>query len=149
MEVQKLKVLVTEEDANELVKNHVPDTGAIEDLRVRLTPEGVIVQGQYPILMCRVPFETQWELTAAGPELVARLASVRVSGLPAGILKGALMGVVRDQAGNEPGLRVQEDSIHINVAEAARAHGVPLRINFTAVRCGAASLVLEAGTEVG
>jgi hypothetical protein len=146
MEIQALRLLITEATANELVKRHLPEAGAVEGLRVRLTPEGVVVQGEYPTFMMKMAFETLWELAVSGPELVARLASARVAGLPANIFKGALMKMVRDAASQGPGVRVSEDAIFLNVEQAAGVAGAPLRVRFTAVRCSIGALVLEAGS---
>jgi hypothetical protein len=146
MEVQALKLLVTEDEVNELIKRHLTDTGSIENLRVRLTPEGVVVQGEYPTFLMKMAFETVWELTAVGPELQARLAALRVKGLPAGLLKGVLMGMIRDTLAGLPGVQVQDDAVCIHAVEAALAHTIPLRVCFTAVRCSIGALVLEAKT---
>src|ERR671932_113917 len=104
MEILGLKLFVTEAEVNDLAKKHLPDDGAVEDLRIRLTPEGVLVSGEYPALRFKVPFETLWELSVAGPEVRARLAAIKVAGIPAGILKGALLKMARDAVGQEPGL---------------------------------------------
>jgi hypothetical protein len=145
MEILALKLFVNEAEANDLVKKHLPDSGAIENLRVRLTPEGVVVQGEYPAFMMKVTFETLWELSVAGPEVVAHLASARVAGLPAGILKGAMLKMIRDAVAQGAGVRVGEDAVRVHAEEAARAFGVPLKVRFIAVRCSLASLVIEAG----
>jgi hypothetical protein len=145
MEIQTLKLFLTEDEVNDLVRRFAPDTGSIENLRIRLTPEGVLVQGEYPTMVLRVRFETLWEPRGEGPEVVARLASVRVSGIPAKLLRGALLKVIRDLVGQEIGVRVADDGVRVHLEEIARAHGLPLRINVTAVRCSIATMVLEAG----
>jgi hypothetical protein len=144
MEIQTLKLFVTEAEVNQLATNAVPDTEAVENLQIRLTPEGVVVQGEYPTFLMKVAFETLWELTVTGPEVRARLASVKVAGLPAGILRGALLKVIRDNVNEEPGVRVLDDAVHVNLEALAAARGLPLRVNLTAVRCSVATLVLEA-----
>jgi hypothetical protein len=145
MEIQTLKLFLTEEEVNGLARRFAPDTGSIENLRIRLTPEGVVVQGEYPTMVMRVRFETLWEPQGAGPEVVARLATVRVSGLPAKLLRGALLKMIRDAVGEQIGVRVGDDGVRVHLEEIARAHGLPLRINVTAVRCSIATMVIEAG----
>jgi hypothetical protein len=148
MEIQALKLFVTEDEINDLLAKYLPPDLPVQDLRVRLTPEGVVVQGIYPTLLVKMAFETLWEITAAGPEVEARLANVRVAGLPAGKLRGLLVKLIRDAAAREPGVRVRDESLSVDVEEALRAKGLPLRVNFTAVRCSLNSLVLEAGPAV-
>src|SRR5215468_473529 len=96
MEIQSLKLFLTQAEVNEQARRVLRDTEGVEELEVKLTPEGVVVQGQYAMSVFKVPFETTWQVSAAGPEVVARLASVRVAGLPAGILRGVLMKMARD-----------------------------------------------------
>jgi hypothetical protein len=145
MEIQTLKLFVTEAELNALAAKAVPDTEAIENLRIRLTPEGVLVQGEYPTFLLKVAFETQWELTADGAELRAHLTSVKVAGLPAGLLKGALLKMLRDSFSEAAGVRVLDEAVLFNVEAIATARGVPLRVNLTAVRPSFATLILEAG----
>jgi hypothetical protein len=149
MEIQALKLFLTEDEANELVAQVLPDSDPIEELRLRLTPDGVIVQGVYPAMMFKTSFETLWHLSPAGPELVARLVHVKMAGFPAGMLKGVLLRMVRDAVQAQPWVRVQDEVVRVHVEEAARAQGIPLRVRFTAVRCSVASLVLEAGAATG
>jgi hypothetical protein len=148
MEIQALKLFVTEDEINDILATFLPSDLPVQDLGVRLTPEGVVVQGVYPTLLVKMAFETLWEVAAAGPEVEARLANVKVAGLPAGKLRGLLVKLIRDAASRQPGLRVQGESLRVNVEEALRAKDLPLKVNFTAVRCGPNSLVLEAGPAV-
>jgi hypothetical protein len=145
MEIQTLKLLITEAEANQLLQTHAPDTGSLENLAIRITPEGVVVQGEYPALMMRVAFETVWTLSVDGPEVVAKLASVRVAGFPAGILTGALMRMLRDAVAGSPGIRVQDDAVRVHAEELARQGDLTLSVRFSAVRCSVGVLVLEAG----
>src|SRR5262245_55698762 len=145
MEIQSLKLFVTEAEVNDQARRVLRDTEGVEELEVKLTPEGVVVQGQYALALFRVPFETTWQVTAAGPEVAARLAAVRVAGMPAGILRGVLMKMARDSVEGHPGVRVQEDEVRVNVEEVAAAHRVPLRINLTGVLLSVGAAVVQAG----
>jgi hypothetical protein len=71
--------------------------------------------------------------------------SVKMAGISAGLLKGVLMRMIRDAVQAQPWVRVQEEVVRVHVVEAARAQGLPLRVQFSAVRCSIASLVLEVG----
>jgi hypothetical protein len=148
MEIQALKLFVTEDEINDMLAKFLPPDLPVQDLRVSLTPGGVVVQGVYPTLLVKMAFETLWEITAAGPEVEARLANVKVAGLPAGKLRGLLVKMIRDAASHEPGLRVEDESLRVDVEEALRAKGLPLQVHFTGVRCSLNSLVLEAGPAV-
>ena len=84
MEIQSLKLFVTDADVAAIAAKALRAHESIEELQVRLTPEGVLLQGEYPTSFFKVSFETLWQLTAAGPEVLVRLGSVKVAGLPAG-----------------------------------------------------------------
>jgi hypothetical protein len=145
MEIQSFKLLVTDADVMAMTSQLLREHDSIEELRVRLTPEGVLLQGEYPTSFFKVPFETVWYVDAAGPTVQVRLASVKVAGLPAGILRGALMKMVRDAVANEQGITVQDETIAIHVPELARKQGVELVVHFTAVRLSVGCVVIEAG----
>ena len=145
MHIQSLRLRVTDADVSALLDQFRPEDGPVEDLGVRLTPEGVIVAGVYPALMMKVAFETVWEVRAAGPALEVRLAHVKVAGLPAGVLRGVLFRLARDAAAAAPGVRVESETIHVHLEEALQARGVPLRVNVVAVHSGDGWLTVEAG----
>ena len=144
MHIQSLRLRVTEADLKTILARYPPESGSVEDLRVRLTPAGVSVEGVYPALMMKVAFETLWELSAVGPAVAVRLAHVKVAGLPAGVLRGVLLRLVRDATATEPGVRVENETIHVNLEQALQARGVPLRVNFVAVEGGDGWLTIEA-----
>jgi hypothetical protein len=144
MEIQALKLFVNDADLAELTAKFAPKDEGIEELQARITPEGILLSGKYPTPFFAVSFETLWQVTAAGPEVRVRLANVRVLGLPATMLSGALMKMVRDNVEGKPGVRVEEDTVVINATETARAEGVSLEVKFTAVRPSVGSLVVEA-----
>src|SRR4051794_27856687 len=97
MEIQSLKLFLTDADLAALGGQLLAEHDTIEELQLHFTPEGVLLQGQYPTgFGFKVPFETLWQLTPEGPLLRVHLATVKVGGVPAGILRGALLRMARD-----------------------------------------------------
>ena len=143
MEIQALKLFFTEADVAVMAAYHL--AGEVEDLQVRLTPEGVVVSGKYPTAFFKVPFETVWQISASGEEIRVQLGAVRVAGLPANMLRGALMKTVRDRVEGEAGIRVEDETVVVHVGELIRGHGVDLVVNFTTVRLSIGTAVVEAG----
>ena len=146
MQIQALKLIVTEADANRLAvealrKGDVP----VRNLKVSFTAEGVVVAGDYPTRFFSVPFETTWAPAVREGELHVRLAGIKVIGLPAGLFSGTLMSGLSDAA-REPGLRVEGETLIINLDRFLEAKGLPLQANLKAVRCGPGEIVIEAGT---
>jgi hypothetical protein len=94
----------------------------------------------------KMSFETLWEVSVAAGVVQSRLAHVKVAGLPATLLRGVLLKVIRDATAQQPGLSVQDDAVRIDVQEALRAKGIPLNVYPTAVQCGEGHVILEAGS---
>jgi hypothetical protein len=146
MEIQSLKVSLTDADIAGLAAEHMPKNDSIEGLQVRLTPEGVLLQGRYATgFGFKVPFETVWQLTAAGPRIDVKLDTIKVAGLPGGMLRTVLMRMVHDNVENQAGISVAEDTIQIDIPAIAKSHGAEVRVNFTAVRMSAGTAVVEVG----
>jgi len=95
--------------------------------------------------MVKVPFETRWELATVGGAIRLRLATISVVGVPAGLLRGFLLKSLKETTADEPGVRVCEDAVEIDVEAMAKAKKVTLTANLRAVRCGPEGLVIEAG----
>jgi hypothetical protein len=145
MEIQSLRMLLAEQDVNQLLKEHLPKEYAVENPRVRISTEGVLFAGEYPTVFIKVPFETLWEMSVVNGLLLARLAAIKVSGVPASMFRGVLMDVIQEAVSREAGVHLEDEVIHINIVEAARARKVPLRMHLKTVQHRDGVLVIEAG----
>jgi hypothetical protein len=145
MEILALKLFVPEDVVNRLIAEHAPKDVPVHKLNVRLTPEGVRVQGEYPTVFMNVGFETLWALSVAAGKLEVRLADVKVSGFPATMLRGVIFKVLKESTEREPGLSVEGETLRIDVDNFLAAKKVPLKVNLLGVVCSLGSLVVEAG----
>jgi hypothetical protein len=145
MDIEALRLVVSEEEVNTLLTQNLPRDSGIEDLRITFTPEGVQVRGKYPTMLMRISFETFWTVSVGEGLLVARLSDIKVSGLPAGKLRGVLLGMLTDTLTQHSGVIVQGDVVQIDINKALQAKDVPVRIRLSAVRCTTGRLVIEAG----
>jgi hypothetical protein len=145
MEIHTLKVLLTEDEANRLLAEHMKKEGEIENLRLRFAPEGVIVTGDTKALFFKVGFETLWTAAVVEQRIVVRLASLKVAGLPAGKFRGLLLNMARDAVANEAGVVVEEESIFVDLNEAFKGRRIPVTVRLTSIRCSAGVLTVEAG----
>src|SRR5260370_36414069 len=100
MESQALRLLVTEQDLNDLLAKHLPDDQRLENLKVRIAPEGVTVTGEYPLFV-RVAFETLWEPGTQAGKVTARLAGLKAMGLPATVFKGTVLKAIEEAVQKE------------------------------------------------
>jgi hypothetical protein len=145
MDIQTLRLVVREDEINQFLPRVLAADAAVENLRLRVTPEGLVVLGDYPTMMFKMSFETLWEVSAAEGQVQARLASIKVAGLPATLLRGVLLKVIRDATGHQPGIRVVDESVFVDVAQLLQARKVPVSLHLTGLSCGTGQVVLEAG----
>jgi hypothetical protein len=145
MEIQTLKLHVTDRDLEALVAKAAARIEGVQDLKARFTPAGVVVTGKYPTSFLTVSFETTWAAEPAGSELRVSLAALKVMGIPGGFLRGVLMKIAKDQVGDEPGVRVEGDTVFVRPAEMVKRHGIELSVNFTRVTFAEGSATAEAG----
>jgi hypothetical protein len=144
MEIHSLHVLVTEQDLNELAKKHIPKELPVEDMRLRLSPEGVHVSGVYPFFI-NVKFETIWHISAEHGKAIAQLTKFRAMGVPGNIFKSAIMKMVEDLARKEPWIQVHGDQL-IADPDQALAHYVPsAKTHLKSIIVQTGLMVIEAG----
>jgi hypothetical protein len=148
MEILALKLLVPEDDVNGLLAEHLPKDVPVRKLTVRLTPEGIRVQGEYPTVFMNVAFESLWAIAVVVGQLELRLADVKVSGFPATMLRGVIFKMLRESTPREPGLSVQGETLRIDLEQFLAAKGLPLKVNLQGVLCSLGSLTVEAGQAI-
>jgi hypothetical protein len=143
MEIQTLTLRVTEKDLNDIVSRYLPADQPLENLKIRLEPEGLYVTGDYPLFV-RVAFETLWELAVEAGKVTARLANLKAMGLPATMFNSVVLKAIEDAVQKEPWLAFDQDTVKVDVDQLLAGEGIPVQTNLTTVRCQARSLILEA-----
>jgi hypothetical protein len=145
MELQALKLLVTEQDLNALLKKYLPADQPLENVTIRIAPEGIYVSGEYPLFV-RVAFETLWAPDIQAGKVIARLEGLKAMGLPATLFKSAVMKVIEDAVEKENWLTFDGDAVVADVDRLLAGEGIKVKTNLRAVRCQAGTLLIEAGT---
>jgi hypothetical protein len=143
MEIQALRLLITEQDLADLARNHLVLDEPIRDLKFRLTPQGVFVTGVYEMLM-NVSFETLWEPGIQAGKLTVRLVRFKAMGIPLGMFRNMLLEMVRSATPHEDCLWIQNDVVFLDADRLLAKEGVTFRTNLTALSCQTGQLVLEA-----
>ena len=123
MDIQQLKVVLTEQDLNDLARQHMPPEVAVEDLEIHIQPEGVTVKGMYQVFV-PVSFEVLWELAVDGAMVTARLAKFRTMGMPTNVLKSLIMNLIADAAKKEKWLQIQGDVVRADIDGLLKTHGL-------------------------
>jgi hypothetical protein len=146
MEIHALKLLITEHDLNAIAARALAKEEQVREVRLRLLPEGLHVSGVYPTPFMSVRFETVWELAVRVGKISVKLVSVKALGLPAGMLRTAIMSALSDAAGTSNGLQVDGDQLLFDPDHLLASHGVVGRTNLTRVRCETGLLIIEASS---
>jgi hypothetical protein len=144
MEIHSLHVLLTEQDLNELARKHMPKDVPVEDIRLRLCPDGIHVTGTYPFFI-NVKFETIWHISADQGKVVAQLTKFRAMGVPGNIFKSAIMKMIEDIAKKEPWIRVAGDQLIADPDHACALYAVAGKTHLKSVIVQTGLLVIEAG----
>jgi hypothetical protein len=144
MEIHSLKISVSEQDVNEAIRRHLPKDQPIEELSVRLAPEGIYVQGIYPFFV-NVSFETQWQVAVSEGKVVVQLVNLRAFGMPGNIFKSAILKVIGDAARKQQGVVVENDRLILDPDRMLAQHGLTARTNLKAVCPQQGLLVVDAG----
>jgi hypothetical protein len=142
MEIQSLRLMVSEQDLNGLMVRLLPEMRKIRDLRLKLLRSGVSVSGIYQTFI-GIPFETRWDLFVDEGKIAARLKSVKTAGLEMGLIKDYVMEAIASATNM---VIVEGETVRFDVDLLLGKKGVPLRTNLTAVRCNEGSLLIESDT---
>ena len=144
MEIVALKATLSEQALNEVVAKHLPADAPVEDLRLAITPEGIVVKGEYPLLVT-VAFETLWELSVVDGKVIARLARLRTLGMPMTVLRSVAMSAIAAAAKAEDWIQVDNESVRIDVDRAFAKEGLRARTHLKSITCQPGLLTVEAG----
>jgi hypothetical protein len=148
MEIQRLQLLVTEQDLQDLAREHIPQDAALDDLDIRVHQEGLHVKGVYQMFV-PVSFDALWELGVQDGRPTARLAKFRTMGMPANVLKSLIINVVADASKNLPWLNVKEDVIQLDLEDWLHRQGINLVVHLQGIRCEPGRLIIEGGHAIG
>ncbi len=144
MEIHSLHVLITEQDLNDLARKHMPKDVPVEDVRLRLSPDGLHVTGVYPFFI-NVKFETIWHVRAEHGNVVAQLTKFRAMGVPGNIFKSAIMKMIEDIAKREQWIHVAGDQLIADPDQACGKYAVPAKTHLKSIIVQTGLLVIEAG----
>jgi hypothetical protein len=143
MEIHALKLSITEADLNQLAREQLSADAPVRNLHISLENGLVRIGGDYSKLLIPVPFDTSWELSVQDRHVRVWLKDVRVIGLPAGIFRGTIMAGFSRLAARESGIRLDNDTLVVDVDTFLRHRGVLLRTNLKSIRCKPGLIVLE------
>ena len=144
MELHSLKLSLTEQDLNEILRRYVPKHVDVEELRVKFADQHIHVTGVYPFFI-PVRFETIWEVGVDNGHASARLASFKAMGVPGNIFKSSVVKIVEDIAKQETWIRIVGDRFLADVELGCSKYAVLAHLHLKSILVQPGTLMLEAG----
>jgi hypothetical protein len=146
MEIQALKVFISEQELQDLAIQNQPPETPVKNLTVRVAPDGVRVGGEFPTMMMNMSFESVWKPDVADGKITIRLTHLTAAGFPATMLRPLVLGALKD-AIKESFIQVADEAVVVDVQEAVREQKLPVAVTFAlqAVRCVDGGVTAEAG----
>jgi hypothetical protein len=138
MEIQLLKLGVSDADLNHLAYRTFVWPEAIRDVYFVVTPEGIRVTGIYQRII-GIPFQMLWQLSISEGKLVARMERVRAGFINIGFIKEYLQNLIAAATN----IVIHNGMLVSDVDALLADKGWPVRLNFTSIRCTLGSLILE------
>jgi hypothetical protein len=143
MEVQALRLVISDRDLDALVRHHATKNAPVTDLSLAILPDAVQVAGKYPTRILKVPFEMSWVPTVEGSLIRMTLDEVRVVGLPGNMLRGGVLDAIRKAGANVVGVTVEGESVVLNLGLLLDSRGIELRASRLSIRCEAGRMTIE------
>jgi hypothetical protein len=138
MEIQLLKLGVSDADLNHLAYRTFVWPEAIRDVGFAVTPEGVRVTGIYQRII-GIPFQMLWQLSISDGKLVARIERVRAGFINIGFIKEYIQNLIAAATN----IVIHNGMLVSDVDALLADKGWPVRLNLTLLRCTLGSLILE------
>jgi hypothetical protein len=147
MEIQSLRLLITQHDVELGVPRLLADNPQIKKIQVRLASDGIHITGVYHMVF-DVAFEASWELSVQEGKLAVHLAKFQVVGMGGGLLKPVLLSAIADAVKKQDGIQLDGDTILVDVDRWLLQRGLALRTNLRAVEMGAGTVLIKSSTTV-
>lgn len=144
MELHSLRMSLTEQDLNDLLRKYLRNNAEVEELRVKLSTQGIHVSGIYPFFI-PVRFETIWEVGVETGHASARLASFKAMGVPGNIFKSAVVKIIEDIAKQENWIRIVGDRFLADLELGCSKYAVLAHLHLKSIIVQSGKLMLEAG----
>ena len=144
MDVNALELVVTDADLAALVEKHVPADLSIEDLKVTIRPEGICMQGSYPMLV-RVNFECWWTAEVSAGKIRCAISKLKALGMPAMVFKSAIIKVLGDFAKNEFWRAIDGETVVLDPEFLLARDVLPGHLNLKSIALGEGTATVLAG----
>jgi hypothetical protein len=141
MEIQLLKLSVSDMDLNQLASQTLVWPDAICDVHFSVMPQGVRVTGVYQQFI-GIPFQMLWQLSVSDGKVIGRIERMRAGFIAVGFFKKYILKHIAAATN----LAIRDGMLVFDVDARLADKGWPLRLNLTTIRCTLGSLIVESCT---
>jgi hypothetical protein len=138
VEIQLLKLRVSDGDLNQLANKTFSWPDAIRSVRFAVVPEGIRVTGTYQHFIA-IPFSVQWQVSVSDGKLVARIERLKAGFFSVGFLKLYLLNLIA----HVTGITIRDEMLILDLDALLADSGWPVRVNLASIHFNYGSLVLE------
>src|SRR5688572_25761113 len=141
MEIQLLKLSVSDADLNQLASRIFVWPDAIRDVGFAVTPEGVRVTGIYQQFI-RIPFQMLWQLSVSQGKVIGCIERLTAGFISLGFFKEFLLMHIAAPTN----IAIHNGMLVFHVDALLADNGWSVRLNFVSIRCTLGNLILESRT---
>ena len=138
MEIQLLKLSVTDADLNQLANKTFSWPDAIRNVRFAVVPEGVRVIGTYQRFIA-IPFQVLWQVSVSEGKVIGRIERLKAGFLSLGFLKQYLLNLIAAATG----IAICDEMLILDLNALLADKGWPVRVNLSSISFNYGSLLLE------
>jgi hypothetical protein len=138
VEIQFLKLRVSDADLNQLANETFSWPDAIRNVRFAVVPEGIRVIGTYQQCIA-IPFYVLWQVSVSEGKVVARIVRLKAGFLSLGFLKSYLLNLIAAATG----IAIRDEMLILDLDALLADRGWPVRVNLSSIGFNYGSLVLE------
>jgi hypothetical protein len=138
MEIQLLKLNVTDADLNQLANKTFSWPDAIRNVRFAVVPEGIRVVGTYQGFIA-IRFYLLWQVSVSEGKVIGRIERLKAGFLSLGFFKPYLLNLIAAAMG----IAIRDEMLILDIDALLADKGWPVRGNLTSISFHYGSLVLE------
>ena len=143
MKVENIRISITDQDLNELIRSRFPDNAPVRDLAACVQRDGIAVTGKCSVKFVPIRFEAILCPRADGGVLVVELANLKAVGPLGNALKGVLMSFARDALSEVPGVDGDGNEIRFDFRDLLASKGIVCEFESMCVQTHSGTLTLE------
>ena len=144
MEITQLRASVTDQDLNELMRRHLPPGVPVQDIKIGIVPQGIVIQGVYPAFV-KVAFETLWEAAIQQGRLTLKLSQLKAMGVGGNMFRGAILKQIAEGVQGKDWVALVDDTLILDLDKLLQRSGMAAETNLTRLTCETGRMVWEAG----